>query len=105
MTIRNIEPPNAAGGVHQAGCFPDILDPANNDKYAQIPSTGGSVSIGVQDVPLQAGRYFIAVLNWRRSVCFDIRGRIERNLDSTFTRTFETDDPGSSPMPPVSLPR
>ena len=99
VTIRNIEPPTPLEVFIKRDAFPDILDPANNDKYAQIPSTGGSVSIGVRDVPpLQAGRYFIAVLNPAAfRVCFDIRGRIERNLDSTFTRTFETDDLGVIP--------
>ncbi|MBL9173902.1 MAG: S8 family serine peptidase [Verrucomicrobiales bacterium] len=99
VTIRNIEPPVPLEVFIKRDAIPDIFDPANNDKYAQIPSSGGSVSLGVRDVPpLQAGRYFIAVLNPSAAyVCFDIRGRIERNLDASFTRTFETEDLGVIP--------
>lgn len=38
--IRNIGSADRAGGVYPSGPVPDILDPANNDKYAQIPATG-----------------------------------------------------------------
>jgi subtilisin-like proprotein convertase family protein len=99
VTIRNIDPPTALEVFIRRDQFPDILDPANNDKYAQIPATGGSISIGVRDVPpLQAGRYFIAVYNPSRfRVCYEIRGQLERNLDSSFTRTFSTPDLGLIP--------
>ena len=99
IEIRNIEPPVPLDVFIRRETFPDIFDPANNDKYAEIPSSGGSVSIGVRDVPpLQAGRYFVAVFNPSAAyVCFDIRGVIERNLDSSYTRTFVTGDLGPIP--------
>lgn len=99
ITIRNIEPPVPLEVFIRRDQFPDVLDPVNNDKYAQIPATGGSVSLGVRDVPpLQAGRYFIAVFNpYLFTVCYQIRGQLERNLDATFTRTFETQDLGLIP--------
>ncbi|MCW5556843.1 MAG: S8 family serine peptidase [Verrucomicrobiae bacterium] len=99
VTIRNVDPPTSLEVFIRRDAFPDILDPANNDKYAQLPSNGGSVSLGTRDVPpLQAGRYFIAVYNPSFYVtCYEIRGQLERNLDASFTRTFETDDLGTIP--------
>ena len=99
ITIRNIEPEVPLEVFIRRDQLPDILNPDNNDKYAQIPATGGSVSLGIRDVPpLQAGRYFIAVYNpYLFTVCYQIRGQLERNLDSTFTRTFETEDLGLIP--------
>ncbi|MBN8248984.1 MAG: hypothetical protein J0L84_16265, partial [Verrucomicrobia bacterium] len=99
VTIRNVDPPTPLEVFIRRDQFPDIFDPANNDKYAQLPANGGSVSLGIRDVPpLQAGRYFIAVFNPALYVvCYEIRGRLERNLDASFTRTFETDDLGVIP--------
>ena len=99
ITIRNIDPAVPLEVFIRRDEFPDILDPLNNDKYAQIPATGGSISMGIRDVPpLQAGRYFIAVYNPALfRVCYEIRAEIERALDSTFTRTFETQDLGIIP--------
>ncbi|MEI6358454.1 MAG: LamG-like jellyroll fold domain-containing protein, partial [Verrucomicrobiota bacterium] len=75
--------------------LPDLTDPANNDKHATILPPGGDVVLGVRDSPpLQAGRYFIAVYNPHGvRVCYRIRGRLERELDSTFSRTFTSDGP------------
>jgi len=99
VTIRNVDPPTPLEVFIRRDQFPDIFDPANNDKYAQLPANGGSVSLGIRDVPpLQAGRYFIAVFNPALYVvCYEIRGQLERSLDASFTRTFETDDLGVIP--------
>lgn len=99
ITITNIDPPLPLEVFIKREAFPDITDPANNDKYAQIPGTGGSISIGIRDVPpLEAGRYFVAVYNPHDVlVCYRIRAVIERDLDSTFTRTFTSDQLGTIP--------
>ncbi|MSU35814.1 MAG: hypothetical protein EXS36_12065 [Pedosphaera sp.] len=69
---------------------PDILVPTNNLRYAEILPPGGSVSIGVRDVPpLTPGRYFITVCNLNGvTVEYDIGVRFERNLDSRYSRIF-----------------
>ena len=99
ITITNIDPALPLEVFIKREAFPDITDPANNDKYAQIPATGGSISIGIRDVPpLEAGRYFIAVYNPHNVlVCYRIRAQIERNLDSSFTRSFVSTQLGTIP--------
>lgn len=79
--------------------FPDLNDPANNDKYAEIPGTGGWVTLGVRDVPpLQAGFYVVAIYNPNSvTVCADYRAWTENNLDASFTRTFTSDQMGMIP--------
>ncbi len=73
--------------------FPDISNPANNDKFATIfPPNGGDLVISLRDVPpLTAGRYFIAVYNPNNfEICYRIRGRVERGLDGNLTKVFES---------------
>ena len=90
VTVTNIDPSLPLEIFIKREQFPDIFDPANNDKYAQLVGKGGSVSIGVRDVPpLEAGRYFIAVYNPNPVlVCYKIKAHLERNLDASFTKTF-----------------
>ncbi|HAB15331.1 MAG TPA: S8 family serine peptidase [Verrucomicrobiota bacterium] len=99
ITITNIDPAVPLEVFINRDRLPDILDPANNDKYAQIPASGGSVSLGIRDVPpLEAGRYFVAVYNPNSVlVCYRIRARLERNLDESFTKTFTSDQLGPIP--------
>lgn len=81
--------------------FPDINDPANNDKFATIVPPGGELTIGVRDVPpLRAGRYYIAVYNPNAfQVCYRIRGALDRNLDASFTRTFTSEASNNIVLP------
>ncbi len=79
--------------------FPDLEDPFNNDKYGEIPGTGGWVTLGTRDVPpLQAGFYVVAIYNPHSvTVCADYRAWTENNLDASFTRTFTSDQLGTIP--------
>ena len=73
--------------------FPDLVNPANNDKYATVfPPGGGELTIGIRDVPpLTPGRYFVAVYNPNGfEVCYRIRARVERGLDGRLTKNFES---------------
>ena len=99
VSIIDIDPPMPLDVYIVRDQYPDISNPDAADKYAQIPASGGSVSIGTRDVPpLQAGRYFVAVYNPNSvQVCYRIRARIERNLDASYTRTFTAIDKGLIP--------
>jgi len=99
VTLTNIEPPLPLQVFIKRDRYPDLFDPSNNDKYAEIPGTGGSVSIGIRDVPpLEAGQYFVVVYNPNSViVCADYRARTEQNLDASFTKTFTSDEVGTIP--------
>ena len=95
ITVTNMDPALPLEVFIRREELPDLTDPANNDKHATILPPGGDLVLGVRDSPpLQAGRYFIAVYNPHGvRVCYRIRGRLERELDSTFSRTFTSDGP------------
>lgn len=95
ITVTNMDPALPLEVFIRREELPDLTDPANNDKHATILPPGGDIVLGVRDSPpLQAGRYFIAVYNPHGvRVCYRIRGRLERELDSTFSRTFTSDGP------------
>ncbi len=99
VSIIDINPPLPLDVYIMRDQYPDISNPDAADKYARIPASGGSVSIGTRDVPpLEAGRYFIAVYNPHSvQVCYRIRGRIERNLDASYTRSFTAIEKGLIP--------
>lgn len=99
VSIIDINPPLPLDVYIMRDEYPDISNPDAADKYARIPASGGSVSIGTRDVPpLEAGRYFIAVYNPHSvQVCYRIRGRIERNLDASYTRSFTAIEKGLIP--------
>jgi subtilisin family serine protease/subtilisin-like proprotein convertase family protein len=60
------------------------------DKFALISPPGGSLSIGLGDVPpLNAGRYFIGVFNPNASTeCFDISSIIDQNPAAVRAQTY-----------------
>lgn len=93
VTVTNMEPALPLEVYIRREAFPDLNDPANNDKFATITPPGGDIAIGIRDVPpLRAGRYYIAVYNPNAvRVCYRIRGLIERNLDASFTRSFTSE--------------
>jgi len=74
------------------GALPTTTD---YDKRALIDPTGGSLSIGVGDVPpLNAGRYFIGVFNpTANTVTYVIRVVIDRNLPAIAAQTYVSTNP------------
>ncbi|MFM8357344.1 MAG: proprotein convertase P-domain-containing protein, partial [Verrucomicrobiota bacterium] len=81
--------------------LPDTSNPENNDRNATITPPGGTVSIGVRDVPpLTAGRYFIAVCNPNAvAVNYDIARFLDLDLGTNFNRTL-----ASGPSQNIALP-
>lgn len=77
--------------------IPDINNPANNDKFATVfPPNGGDIVLSLRDVPpLTPGRYFIAVYNPNNfEICYRIRARLERGLDGSLTKIFNSGNLG-----------
>src|SRR2546425_951319 len=60
------------------------------DKFALIDPPGGSLSIGLGDVPpLNAGRYFIGVFNPNSATeCFDLSAAIDENPAAVRAQTY-----------------
>lgn len=96
ITVTNMMPALPLEVFIKRDEFPDLDNPANNDLHATIRPPGGDLVLSTRDIPpLQAGRYFIAVFNPNAlEVCYLTGGRIERNLDPSFTKTFTSGSHG-----------
>ncbi|HTH50252.1 MAG TPA: pre-peptidase C-terminal domain-containing protein, partial [Candidatus Limnocylindria bacterium] len=95
VTVTNMAPALPLQVYIRREAFPDIFDPANNDKFATILPPGGDVTLSEGDIPpLQAGRYFIAVFNPNPvRVCYRIRGHLDRDISGNRIRTFTSTGP------------
>ena len=80
--------------------LPNPNDPTSADKFATLEPPGGTVSIGIRDVPpLQAGRYFIAVCNPNNvAVTYRIAGFLDRELDASFSGIFNSGVDANGPI-------
>lgn len=85
--------------------IPNPNDPTTSDKFATLEPPGGTVSVGIRDVPpLKAGRYFIAVCNPNSvAVTYRIAGFIDRDLDSSFSGIFNSGGTANGPIKDEAL--
>jgi subtilisin-like proprotein convertase family protein len=100
ITITNRQNEQLTGPLEvyvRRDAIPDLVNPTNNDKYATVfPPTGGDLTISLRDVPpLTPGRYFVAVYNPNSfEICYRIRARLERGLDGSLTKVFNSGEVG-----------
>ncbi len=96
ITITNRQGETLGGPLEvyiRRDAIPDILNPTNNDKFATVfPPNGGDIVLSLRDVPpLTPGRYFVAVYNPNNfEICYRIRARLERGLDGSLTKVFNS---------------